>query len=137
MVGRRLVWSVQVVESMPELFMPGPTRPTQVVAISVWISPWFQANFGLTHGFPPQLVGVVWKKKSGLANHVKVGVRLGSVLIMWRACSSTGSASAAVSETVWTFPELSRAYGSSEVRPATSRSSFRTLGSVRPGCPFT
>src|SRR5207302_7397161 len=137
MVGRRLVWSVQVVESMPELFMPGPTRPTQVVAISVWISPWSQANFGLTHGFPPQLVGVVWKKKSGLANHVKVGVRFGSVLIMWRASSSTGSARAAVSETVWTFPEPSRIKGSREVRPDTSRSSFRTHESARQGCPLT
>src|SRR5438270_9982978 len=133
MVGRRLVWSVHVEESIPPCATPGPTMPTQVVPISGWISPWSHANFGKTHGFPPQLVGVVWKKKSGLANHVKVGVRLGSVLIMWRACSSTGSASAAVSETVWTFPELSREYGSSEVRPATSRSSFRTLGSVRPG----
>ena len=53
MVGRRLVWSVQVRASIPPCLIPGPTRPDQVVPISAWMSPWFQANFGLTQGLAP------------------------------------------------------------------------------------
>ena len=28
---------------------PGPTKPTQVLPISCWMSPWFQAKPGVTH----------------------------------------------------------------------------------------
>ena len=43
-VGRTSVWSVQTSPVSPRFRMPGPTKPSQVLAISGWMSPWFQAN---------------------------------------------------------------------------------------------
>ena len=36
-------------ESTPLFATPGPTKPTHVLPISSWMSPWFQANPGVTH----------------------------------------------------------------------------------------
>ena len=36
-------------ESTPFCCTPGPTNPSQVFAISAWMSPWFHANSGLMH----------------------------------------------------------------------------------------
>src|SRR5204862_150528 len=84
---------------------------------------------GFTQGLPPHVGLVVWKKKSGLANIVNVGVRAGSAFTMCSAFSSTGSARRSVSGTV--VPPLT--YGSVAVSAATSRSSPRTDASVRAG----
>ena len=98
------MWSVHVVESTPLVRTPGPTKPTHVLPISSWMSPWFHAKPGTTQvwiGFAAVPHGAdVVKKKSGFANIVNVGVRVGSVFTMCSAFSSTGSASAVVSGTV-------------------------------------
>ena len=43
-VGRVSEWSAHVDESVAPFFTPGPTIPSQVVPISGWMPPWFQAN---------------------------------------------------------------------------------------------
>src|SRR6185312_4714131 len=93
-VGRRFVWSVHVVELTPFGAIPGPTIPTHVLPISCWMSPWFHAKPGLTHGLLPHdgPVAPAVKKKSSFPNIVNVGVRFGSVLTMCSVASSTGSA---------------------------------------------
>jgi len=117
---------------MPLFCTPGPTNPTHVLPISFWKSPWFQAKPGLAQVVkptqPPERF-VVWKKKSALPNMVKVGVRLGSELII---CSVFSSAVSARRCAIGVGPP---AYGSTAVAFETSRSSLRTDGSVRPG-PF-
>jgi hypothetical protein len=52
MVGRRSVWSAQTRPVWPRRRTPGPAKPTQVVAISGAMPPWFHANPGCTceHG---------------------------------------------------------------------------------------
>src|SRR4029077_10257666 len=97
-VGRTSVWSVQTSLTCPAALTPGPTYPTQVEAISSWMSPWFQAKlWGVRAGMDAHDAGVgqtppdVEKKnQSGSANNVKVGVRNGSAVTMWRVASSTG-----------------------------------------------
>ena len=106
--------------------------PIQVVAISSWTSPWFQAKPGFTHGFAPHEVEV-WKKKSGLPNIVNVGVRAGSALTMCSAFSPTVSANSSPIGT--RAPSFT--WGSVAVVAARSRSSLRTCGSRRSGCPLT
>ena len=111
-----------------------------MLPISSCTSPWFQAKPGTAHrctpahwfGEPNDGSDVV-KKKSSFPNSVNVGVRLGSVLTMCSACSSTGSAMLTIIGTVLPLPT----YGSGACSPATSRSSFRTVGSVGPGWPLT
>ena len=133
-VGRRFVWSVHVFASTPCAAIPGPTTPAQVLPISSWTSPWFQAKPGATQGFPPH-VGFepAVKKMSGLPKSVKVGVRAGSALTMCRICICTESASATVIGDGAPPPT----YGSGKVMPPRSRSSFRTAASVRGGFPAT
>src|SRR5438094_5786140 len=84
---------------------PGPTYPTQVEAISSWMSPWFQANVWFDGGgidahaaWVAQVAGVAEAKKnqSGSAKSVNVGVRNGSAVTMCSVFSSTGSANATV-----------------------------------------
>ena len=43
------MWSVQTSAVSPRWRTPGPTKPSQVFAISGWMSPWFQAKGGLMH----------------------------------------------------------------------------------------
>src|SRR5437763_825441 len=133
-VGRRFAWSVHVFASTPFAATPGPTKPTHVLPISSWMSPWFQANPGETHGLPPN-VGFepAVKKKSGLPKSVNVGVRAGSALIMCRSRIATESASA---EVIGVAAPLAL-YGSCSVIAPTSRSSLRTVASVRDGLPAT
>src|SRR5438552_1018097 len=141
MVGRQSVWSVHTLPFTPWFWTPGPTMPTQVEAISSWMSPWFQAKLWLVlagivaHASGvPQVAGVLEAKKnqSGSANSVNVGVRIGSAVTMWSVFSVTGSASRWVMS-VWTW----LVYGFSQLSPALSRSSLRTAESVRPGLPVT
>src|SRR5206468_6678755 len=96
-VGRRFVWSVHVLESTPLTATPGPTRPAHVLPISSWMSPWFQAKPGATHGLPPHVgFDPAVKKMSGLPKSVNVGVRTGSALTMCRSRIPIESASATV-----------------------------------------
>ena len=98
------MWSVQVCESIPLLATPGPTIPTHVLPISCWMSPWFQANPGVTHSAMFVHGFVVWKKKSGFPKSTNVGVLCGSAVIMCSALSSTVSAMSVVIGTVCTTP---------------------------------
>ena len=47
--------------------IPGPTKPTQVLPISSWMSPWFHAKPPVTHSVNGTLLTVhgfeAWKKK--------------------------------------------------------------------------
>src|SRR5437763_14277339 len=110
--------------------------PIQVEAISSWMSPWFHAKLWLVRaGMNAQAAGVAHvagvvppvakKNQSGSANGVNVGVRKGSVVTMWSDFMPVWSASA----TMMLFSTVF-VYGFNQLRPAISRSRFRTAGSV-------
>ena len=80
--------------------------PSQVVAISGWMPPWFHANVAVggvvgtvMHG-EVQFGAAANRNQSGCANIVSVGVRCGSAVTMCSAFIPTGSASAAVMSSV-------------------------------------
>src|SRR5438552_10332815 len=144
MVGRQSVWSVHTLPFTPWFWTPGPTMPTQVEAISSWMSPWFQAKLwfvlsgmvtqGAVGGGAEQSAGVgppvAKKNQSGSANGVNVGVRAGSAVIMWSVFISVLSARATMMLcSVWVV------YGFTALSCAISRSSFRVTGSVWLGLP--
>src|SRR4051812_26420632 len=103
------------------------------------MSPWFQAKLcdvraGIVahcSGVEQVLVPPVEKKnQSGSANGVKVGVRIGSAVIMCNVFISVLSASA----TMMLFSTVF-VYGFSQLRCAISRSSARVCGAVCDGLP--
>ena len=99
-------------ESMPRSRRPGPTRPAQVLPISCWTSPWFQAKLGTDAGGAARTGPACRTTVRGreeevvVPNRVNVGVRFGSALTMCSACSSTGSAMLTVSGTGWPWLDV-------------------------------
>src|SRR5437762_1088555 len=82
---------------------PGPTYPTQVDAMSSWMSPWFHAKLcDVRAGMNAHATGVAQvagvvppvakKNQSGSANGVNVGVRKGSAVTMCSVDISVWSA---------------------------------------------